>query len=213
MDETKKTKEKAPQIYALMGKILKEIDPIKKERKNTTQGYNFRGVEDAMNMLSPILAKHGVFPRTKSIETIRNDEVQSKLGTVGYHLVNRYTFAFVAEDGSSVETMVDGESIDYGDKSSNKAYSTAFREALWKIFIVPFETDDIENHDHELKTSKPTVAPNNPAIATYKKAIEAAKTVTELGSIWKDMPPVAQKALESFKDEMKAILITENNAV
>lgn len=207
---TKAEKPSKPKIYAKIGDILKDIQPISKGRRNIQQGYSFRGVEDAMNMLSPILAKHGVFPTTKSIEDVRNDEVQSKTGTLGYHYVRRYTFAFFADDGSSVETTVDGEAIDYGDKSSNKAYSTAYREAFWKLFIVPFETDDIENHDHELTASTPAKPDGkNPALAKYKKQLESAKTIDELKTIWGNLPISAKNLLTETRDEMKAILDTE----
>lgn len=211
-----KAKETAkPKIYAKIGDILKDIEPISKARRNTQQGYSFRGVEDAMNMLSPILAKHGVFPSTARIEDVRSDEVQSKTGTVGYHYVRRYTFAFFADDGSFIETTVDGEAIDYGDKASNKAYSTAYREAFWKIFIVPFETDDIENHDHELNSSKPAskLKADNPVIAKYKKQMESAKSIAELKTIWGNMPISAKDLLTGTRDEMKAILDTESNYV
>lgn len=206
-------------IFKKIGDILKEIDPISKGRRNTQQGYSFRGIEDAMNMLAPILAKHGVFPATRSIEDVRNDEVTSKTGTGGYHYVRRYTFAFFAEDGSSVETTVDGEAIDYGDKASNKAYSTAYREAMWKMFIVPFEADDIENHEHNLKPKvaadvppevhAPAPAAPNPVVEEYRKKLQAAKNMEELQTIWANMPVRAKTALNAVKAEMKAIFDSE----
>jgi hypothetical protein len=136
------------QIYKSIGEILKEIEPVKKERQASQ--YKFRGVEDAMNMLSPLLAKHGVFPTTHMIEDIRSLDVESKAGTKGSHYVRRFTFRFFAADGSFVDTTADGEAIDFGDKASNKCYSVAYREALWKMFVVPFEQDDTENYSPEV---------------------------------------------------------------
>lgn len=175
-------------IYKKIGDILKEIEPVTKEKTNTQQNYKFRGIEDAMNMLSPILAKHGVFPTTESVVDVSSENVVSKSGSAGYHYVRRYTFHFYAEDGSFISTMADGEAIDYGDKSSNKAYSTAYREALWKLFIVPFAADDIENTDHDLKpVEKPIPVVAKPtADATYKKSIElidATKNMEELNTL------------------------------
>ena len=184
-------------IYKKIGEILKDIEPVKKEKNNTQQNYKFRGIEDAMNMLSPILAKHGVFPTTEKIEDVSSEAVISKGGSAGYHYVRRYTFHFYAEDGSYVSTVADGEAIDYGDKSSNKAYSTAYREALWKLFIVPFMSqEDIEETNHDLKPAEKTVqyappktAPvpvEKPRVDPYKgamEAIDATKNMEELNSV------------------------------
>jgi hypothetical protein len=179
-------------IYKKIGDILKEIEPVTKDKKNTQQNYNFRGIEQAVDMLSPILAKHGVFPTTENIESISSEAVQSKSGSAGYHYVNRYTFHFYAEDGSFVRTQADGEAIDYGDKSSNKAYSTAYREALWKLFVVPFQADDTENHSHDLVApvvqyapkAKPTKTPHESAydaimgVLTPEDATKVAEQIT-----------------------------------
>ena len=173
-------------IYKKIGDILKEIEPVTKDKKNTQQNYNFRGIEQAVDMLSPILAKHGVFPVTEGIESISSETVQSKSGSAGYHYVNRYTFRFYAEDGSFVKTQADGEAIDYGDKSSNKAYSTAYREALWKLFVVPFAGDDIENTDHDLKPAEKPVAKPTAKADPYKVAmakIDATENMEQLNEL------------------------------
>ncbi len=152
------------QIYEKIASILEEVKPIAKDRKNTQQNYSFRGVDDVMNALSPILTKHRVFPICSKIEDISSEKVTSNRGAEGWRQVKRFTFKFNAEDGSSVETMADGESIDYGDKGSNKCYSVAYREALFKMFIIPFGNDDIENADHELvpKTPAKPLPPKKP---------------------------------------------------
>jgi hypothetical protein len=192
-------------IYKKIGEILKEIEPVTKEKTNTQQNYKFRGIEDAMNMLSPILAKHGVFPTTEKVEDVLSENVQSKSGSAGYHYVRRYTFHFYAEDGSFVSTMADGEAIDYGDKSSNKAYSTAYREALWKLFIVPFAADDIENTDHDLKPiEKPVIAKPTVKADPFKVAEDAIKLCTTPEQLSKIAEKVTAHA--TLTEEQKAEL-------
>lgn len=74
-------------------------------------------------------------------------------------MIRLYTFAFYAQDGSHVETKAEGEAIDYGDKCVTKCQSVAYREALYKTFVAPFESSivdpqgsvDIEDQDHELE--------------------------------------------------------------
>jgi hypothetical protein len=60
-------------------------------------------------------------------------------------------FTAYAEDGSSVESVTIGEAMDSGDKSMNKAMSTAYKYALMQIFCIPTEEDkDTENQTHEV---------------------------------------------------------------
>lgn len=144
--------EKPSLIYKKMQAVMKDIGPLSKDKKNTQQGYSFRGIDDLMNAISPVLSDHGVFLVCSQISDVLTDSITSKSGGAGYRRIRRFTFRCFAEDGRFVETTADGEAIDYEDKGSNKAYSVAYREAMFKMFVIPFEGDDIENHDHEIKT-------------------------------------------------------------
>jgi hypothetical protein len=147
-----------PKIFAAVNAVMKEIGPIAKDRKNTQQGYSFRGVDDLMNAISPVLSKYGIFPTCTEIESILDENITSKNGGAGYRQIRRFNFRFFSADGSFVDTLADGEAIDYGDKGSNKAQSVAYREAMFKMFVIPFENDDIENADHDLKAPQPRQA-------------------------------------------------------
>jgi ribosomal protein L12E/L44/L45/RPP1/RPP2 len=144
-------------IYERIVKVMQEVEPIAKGRTNTQQNYKFRGVDELMNAVSPILSKHGVFPTVASVTDVSTESVTSKSGGQGWRLVRRYTFRFYAEDGSYVDTTADGEAIDYGDKASNKAYSVAYREAMFKMFVIPFQNEDIEEVSHDV-AAKPAAA-------------------------------------------------------
>jgi hypothetical protein len=164
--------EKSAIIFDKVSLVMHDMGPIAKSKRNTQQNYSFRGIEDLMNEFAPIATKHGIFPVTTRIQDITNEPVTSRAGGSGYRTVRRFTFRFYASDGSLVETTADGEAIDYGDKSSNKAYSVAYREAIFKMFIVPFAQDDIENHDHELK--EPTEASKHPTRRTSTPVSKSA---------------------------------------
>jgi hypothetical protein len=195
-------------IYKCIGEVLKEIEPVKKKRQASQ--FKFRGVEDAMNMLSPILAKNGVFPTTHRIDDIRSLDVESKNGTRGSHYVRRYTFRFFAEDGSYVDTIADGEAIDFGDKASNKCYSVAYREALWKMFVVPFEQDDFENYNPEVasKRKEKVVPEKKDSFEIAKQMIEAAfdaKDTARIEKIRKQLHESKNLSLKQ-KEELSQII-------
>lgn len=54
---------------------------------------------------------------------------------------------------------MEGQAIDYGDKSITKAQSVAYREFLYKTFVVPLESnEDIEQTSHTLVKKEPARA-------------------------------------------------------
>ncbi len=48
-------------IYTAIPAIMDEIGHIGKDIKNQQQGFMFRGIDQVMNTMKPLMAKHGVF--------------------------------------------------------------------------------------------------------------------------------------------------------
>ena len=181
-----------PKIYTQMAKVMAEVTDIGKDQKNQQQGFKYRCIDDVYNVLNPILAKHSVFMTSHIIDKTR-EERTNKNGTVLAFTCLRMAYTFWADDGSSVSTEVEGEGMDSGDKSSNKAMAVAHKYALLQAFCIP--TKDMEDPDaetHEVKASeakaKPKAQEKPPAyieratqIANMMKTIE---DVDELEGYW-----------------------------
>lgn len=45
-------------IFEAMTAIVKDLGPIAKDKRNTEQNYQFRGIDAAMDALNPLLAKY-----------------------------------------------------------------------------------------------------------------------------------------------------------
>jgi hypothetical protein len=141
-------------IFGKMVAIFQEVDAIAKTARNTSQGFNYRGIDDVYNAINPILAKHGVFMTAKILEKTREERVtrrdsgkDSVLAFTCLHM----SYRFNAEDGSFVETESEGEGMDSGDKSSNKAMSVAHKYALLQAFCIPTkDLDDPDAQSHEV---------------------------------------------------------------
>lgn len=125
--------------------IIKELGAIKKERKNQKQNWNFRGIDDVLNSLNPLLAKHGVHIRPIDATIFKHDQVKSRSGSDGYHNITFYTFRIEAEDGSYRDARAIGECIDFGDKSIGKSASYAFKNMCFQTFCIA--TEDIQDPD------------------------------------------------------------------
>jgi hypothetical protein len=143
-------------IFEKITAIMAEIEPIAKGRKNQQQGYSYRGVDDVMNELSPIMAKHKVFPVTRVIQDAGQIEpIVSSKGNAGYHFIRLYVIRLYTTDGSFVEGIIEGEASDFGDKAAGKAHSYAYRDFLMKTFVIPTEGD----HDTDAKTPEVKAQP------------------------------------------------------
>jgi len=128
-------------VNAKLVKVARRIatEGISKTRKNSQQGYNFRGVDEVMNAFAPILAEEGLYLRPKFSD--RNVvERTSKNGGVIFYVALQGEFTFSDESGESVTVgPFYGEAMDSADKATNKAMAVAFKYAMFQTFCVPLE--------------------------------------------------------------------------
>jgi hypothetical protein len=142
-------------IHEKIVAIMRETESIPKDRKNTGQGYNFRGIDDVYLALHNLLAKHGVFTVPEVIEE-HSEERVTKSGSPLIYRILKIKFHFMADDGSEVCATMIGEGMDSGDKAANKAMSVAHKYALLQVFAIPTDdAKDPENDNHDLAPKKP----------------------------------------------------------
>ncbi len=125
-------------IYESITKIMEEVPAIGKEKVNKQQGFKFRGIDDVMNALQPLLAKNKVFIVPEILEQTREERTTSKGGNLIYSIC-KIKYKFYAEDGTFIEAITIGEGMDSGDKATNKAMAIAMKYALFQVFCIPTE--------------------------------------------------------------------------
>lgn len=179
-------------IFSAIPAIMGEIGHIGKERRNAQQGFMFRGVDQVMNTMKPLLSKHGVFVVPEVLHTEREERV-TKSGSNLIYTVHTIQFHFWATDGSEVTATVVGEGMDSADKSSNKAMAVAFKYACFQVFCIP--TEEMAKDDPDYGSPEESVAASRP-VATQSdktqntgspeeyKRIAAARTKEELVAVW-----------------------------
>jgi hypothetical protein len=145
-------------INAVQGALAKT--GIAKDRVNTQgSGYNFRGIDDVYNAISPLMAEHGlcILPRMLARTC---EERQSQKGNALFYVVVDAEFDFVsAEDGSKHTVKTYGEAMDSGDKATNKAMSAAYKYAAFQTFAIPTQADnDADAHTHVVEPEAVTKA-------------------------------------------------------
>jgi len=48
------------EIVKLLSKVMEDVGAVRKTERNTHQSFNFRGIDNVVNAVSPALRKHGV---------------------------------------------------------------------------------------------------------------------------------------------------------
>jgi hypothetical protein len=122
---------------------------ISKDQTNNFDKYKFRGIDDVLNAMAPILASRGVLiiPSVKNYET---KQVPTAKGGVQNHTTILVEYTLYDTEGDSVHHMAVGEAMDRGDKSINKAMSAAFKYFLFQAFCIPLQGQDADGESHEI---------------------------------------------------------------
>lgn len=135
-------------IHAALNAAMRDIASvgIAKTQKNDAQGYRFRGIEQAMNELSPIMVNHGITVTPRYADLVLFERAKAEGKAVRFATV-KGSFTFTADDDTSVTSEAYGEAMDSGDKAVIKAQSVSFRTALFQLFVVPTMSMDSELDD------------------------------------------------------------------
>jgi hypothetical protein len=124
---------------------MQSLGAIPKDGKNDQQGWSFRKIETILSRVHPLFGLHGVFVESQVID-IQRDVGQSKKGDPVQWTVVKVRFRFCATDGSSIEVVTYGESMDSSDKSAGKAQTYALKVALTSLLAIPIEVSDPDEH-------------------------------------------------------------------
>jgi len=175
---------KTPKIFAAIQGVMADLTAIGKgqEFKAGNTSYNFRGIDDVMNALHPLLVKHKVVlsSTTELLESKEREFVdQWNNRKCAHRSVVRTTLHFYAEDGSTlpIPPAGVGEAVDNGDKSASQAASIAYKYAMLQTFCVP--TEDMVDGDATVTEFPAQQAPQQAPVAPYdeEKAMAALMEV------------------------------------
>lgn len=196
-------------VYKSINAVMSELSKtgITKDRTNTQgSGYKFRGIDDVLNALSPLLSRHGLCILPRVLNRTITERVSQKGGALFYVVVEA-EFDFVcAEDGSKHTVKTFGEAMDSGDKATNKAMSAAYKYACFQAFSIPTEADnDADAHTYEVK-----IEPFD--LLAALDAVEAAQDVKQLELVWKARSAQAKAANDKPSYDALAAAVKEKKA-
>jgi hypothetical protein len=129
----------APHVFAAINAISADIANvgIPKTHLNQVDDYKYRSIDDVLDALAPLLARHRlcVLPRVLKRSVIeRRDEAQHLL----FHVSLKVRFILTSvDDGSTHSITVYGEALDPSDKATSKAMSAAYKTSMIQTFCIP----------------------------------------------------------------------------
>lgn len=144
-----------PHVYTAIAAVSAELSRIgiPKDRDNKAQGFKFRGIDDIIYYLSPLLPANGliIIPRhvSRSVE-----ERSTKNGGLMFFATVHAEFDFVSSmDGSKHTASMFGEGADTGDKATAKAASVAYKNVCIQVFCIPVEGTPDADDDNPPETT------------------------------------------------------------
>lgn len=190
-------------IYQALAAINRELRAVGKNQQNAHFKYNFRGIDDVLNTLHPLFAKHGVVISC----TFRAPSITERTvaGSNGRERIERMCqvacqYTLTAEDGSSVNTEGIGLGADDSDKGLNKAQVQAFKYMLLTLFTIPTDDMDEADQDGGAVESAPSTyqadANQKKLLCSYAKACGITKPEQ-----WKIL---SDKCMDVAMDDLKA---------
>lgn len=152
MAETKTAEATTPlNLYQKLAAITGEIGEIKKGGRNREQGFDFIEYAAVAGKLRTLFAKYGVvvIPRMAQTKNQHRENITSKAGKAGQSVLVDMTFTVVNADDPNDKFTVPwtGEAVDYGDKATNKAATSALKYFLMRQFNVSEKGDDPDEQE------------------------------------------------------------------
>lgn len=148
-----------PMIHAAMIGIVGDLPAIGKTQENKGQDFKFRGIDDVLGALKPLLKRYGVYYVPDVIERLTELRTTRNGGTL-YVVHLHIRFTFYAIDGSWVAATAWGEGSDSGDKATPKAHTGAQKSALNAVLSVATNEVILDDPDRTSpEESSPYVVP------------------------------------------------------
>lgn len=174
-----------PTVGEAIAEVTRRIDAIPKGRRSTGPGeqYAFRGIDDALSALHPLLGEVGlvILPGRVVREVWETRQTKSG-GTLNVaRLLVRYTF--VGPDGSILDAEAWGEAGDSGDKATQKAHSQSYKTLVFQAFSIPTEASAADEPDLTNEPARPFSQEEQERARAAWEAGRAADSLEKLAGV------------------------------
>jgi len=143
--------------------IMREVSHVGKDGRNTSQNFNFRGVDAVVNALAAPIREHGLVI-TPVVRKADHREITSGNGKRQAWVIVEVAYEFIGPKGDRIDAVVVAEATDFADKATAKAMSVAYRTVLLQVFNLPTDEPDPDS-DYVERGGEPAARPaSKPAV-------------------------------------------------
>jgi hypothetical protein len=171
-------------VWEAIAEVTRLIGVIPKDKR--TEGgerFLFRGIDDALEALHPILGDVGlVLLPGEVVRESWDTRATAKGGTLNVaRILVRYRL--IGPDGSSTTGEAWGEAGDSGDKAVQKAHSQSYKTFVFQTFSIPTRQSAADEPDATHEPSRPFTGEEVARATRAFEAALAADTVEALAGI------------------------------
>lgn len=130
--------------------VMRDVTHLGKNQKNTHQGFNFRGIDDVMNVVGPSMRKHGLVAYPRLLPEFTREGTKPTKNSTAKTVDIVVEVVWRGPDGSELVSRVAAESFDSGDKATAKAMSVALRTAYLQTLCLPTDEPDPDSFSYEI---------------------------------------------------------------
>ncbi len=126
-------------VYQAINAVTGELagNGIAKSQRHEEEEYRYRGIDDVVKALAPLLARHKLCILPRVLERSISDR------GADHRTVLRVAFDLVSAIDASTHTIeAFGEATDGSDKGTSKAMSVAYKMAMLQAFCIPVPEED-----------------------------------------------------------------------
>lgn len=149
-------------IHGKIIDILVDAGAVAKDQENKEQKFKFRGIDQVVNAINPLLKKHRVAVLPTKVHQVNVERFENANKKIVTDAVTVVEYTWIAEDGSTFVTEVTGQGRDFADKAVAKSNSVAFRTLLLQSLALPTDDADPDSESIEIDVAANT-APKAPA--------------------------------------------------
>lgn len=154
MAEKAETTPAVPKVLIAIHEVMKDLAKagVGKNKTNTSQNFQYRGVDDVMDALAQSLSKHDLLIMPSVVEHTFTERKTRNGGDVLHALLKlNYEFTCPVDGSTKVSGPWYGEAMDTGDKSTSKAMAIAYKYFAVQTFCIPITgMDDPDGQSHEI---------------------------------------------------------------
>lgn len=154
------TESSAKTVHEAIHAVMSKVGYVQKERKQGLN-YTFASERALIEALRPAMLENGLYCHVAQVQDVASETYETKGGGTMRNTRILATVRFThAPSQTFIDVMATGEGADVGDKSCNKAMTSAYKYAMRQTFCI--ETgDDPDEHpsDGQEAASRPPVRP------------------------------------------------------